>query len=124
VFFIAGAGAYGDDVSERVLVVRSGCLKGPVQSHNKYISPVFARYLLMIERHRERGESRRGWSGLIKFARENMSHEAEAPSLAASRSSLLLLLLPPDRTAQVHQSHAILPWQIISLDHAMRSLSC
>jgi hypothetical protein len=43
VLFITGAGAYGDDVSECVLVVRSGCLKSPVQTHNKYVSRVLVR---------------------------------------------------------------------------------
>jgi hypothetical protein len=75
VFFITCAGAYGDDLSERVLVVRSDCLKSPVQTHNIYLSRVLVRQLLMIERHRRVVED--GASGLIKFAaHENMSHEA------------------------------------------------
>jgi hypothetical protein len=43
VFFITGAGAYGNDVSEGALVVRSDCLKSPVQLHKKYIPSVLVR---------------------------------------------------------------------------------
>jgi hypothetical protein len=54
----------------------------------------------MIERHRERGKSRRGRCGLIKFAaHENMSHEA--PDRAWQLPASLRLLLP-DRTTQIH----------------------